>query len=391
MSQQGLIDIEGSHPQIPTEFITDSGTAIPIGNQLEVLGNTVANGTYPKPLETTGAGNTVEINIQVTSALASPPIDKNDAGIASFDSSAFAVDANGYVTLISGGIAVESINVDASTAPGTDSVLPNGSGEITVTGGQIAASSTANVIRTNSLADNTYTIEIQRSSASAASAIALNGVSHFNSAEFTVDGNGFVSLAGGGLAIDSVAVQTGTSPIVPTSAGLITINGAVVAAGTNPVRSDGTGANTLALEVQISQAVAATDATKVGLCNFNSAQFTVDANGFVSSLGAGFVWTDTSGTVTASVNTGYFITGTCTSTLPASPSQGDVVRYFVDTSQILTITAAGSQVIRMGNNVSAAGGTCVNTQRGDSITLVYRSSDTQWCCVDSPTGAWTIT
>lgn len=291
MSQQGLIDIEGSHPQIPTEFITDSGTAIPIGNQLEVLGNTVGNGTYPKPLETTGAGNTVEVNIQVSTALSSPPIDKNDAGIASFDSSAFAVDANGYVTLISGGIAVESINVDASTAPGTDPVLPNGSGEITVTGAQIAASSTANVIRTNSLAPNTYSIEVQRSSASAASAIALNGVSHFNSAEFTVDGNGFVSLAGGGLAIDSVAVQTGTSPIVPTAAGLITINGAVVAAGTNPVRSDGTGANTLALEVQISQAVAATDATKIGLANFDSAAFDVDANGFVQLNGGGIATT----------------------------------------------------------------------------------------------------
>lgn len=95
-----------------------------------------------------------------------------------------------------------------------------------------------------------------------------------------------VSLAGGSTAIDSIAVQTGTSPVVPTVAGLVTINGATVAAGTNPVRTDGTGANTLAVEVQISQAIAATDATKIGLCNFNSAQFTVDANGFVSTSGA---------------------------------------------------------------------------------------------------------
>jgi hypothetical protein len=95
-----------------------------------------------------------------------------------------------------------------------------------------------------------------------------------------------IDLAGGSVGIDSIAVQTGTSPIVPTGAGLVTFNGAVVAAGTNPVRTDGTGANTVALEVQISQALAATDATKIGLANFNSAQFTVDANGFVSTLGS---------------------------------------------------------------------------------------------------------
>src|SRR6185503_9147538 len=91
-----------------------------------------------------------------------------------------------------------------------------------------------------------------------------------------------LDLAGGQEAIDSIAVQTGTSPIVPTAAGLVTINCATVAAGTNPVRTDGTGANTMAVEVQISQAIAATDATKVGLANFNSSGFGVDANGFVS-------------------------------------------------------------------------------------------------------------
>lgn len=84
--------------------------------------------------------------------------------------------------------------------------------------------------------------------------------------------------------LTDINVQTGISPVVP-SGNTITFNGAVVAAGTNPVRTDGTGASTMALEVQISQAIAATDATKIGLASFNSANFTVDANGFVSSSG----------------------------------------------------------------------------------------------------------
>lgn len=92
--------------------------------------------------------------------------------------------------------------------------------------------------------------------------------------------------AAGGMVMENIIVQTGTSPVTPT-AGAITFNGATVAAGTHPVRTDGTGAHTMALEVQISQAIASTDATKIGLSNFNSAQFSVDANGFVSTSGSG--------------------------------------------------------------------------------------------------------
>lgn len=109
----------------------------------------------------------------------------------------------------------------------------------------------------------------------------------FNNVTKHADANWKLTSSSSSAGILSVAVQTGTSPILPNGSGQITINGAVVAAGTNPVRTDGTGANALAVEVQTSQAIAATDATKIGLSNFNSAQFTVDANGFVSLAGGG--------------------------------------------------------------------------------------------------------
>lgn len=253
------------------------GFAIPIANVLEIRGNTTPAGTVP--VHTTGSGNTITTLVQISQAIASTNL--ANVGLSAFDSAFFTVDANGFVSL-SGGAVTESFNVDASTPPGTDPVIPNGLGVVTVTGAQVAAGAVGtNVIRTNSLAANTYTIEIQRSQATVGSTLAANGVSHFNSAEFTVDANGFVSLLGGGAAIDSVAVQTGTSPIVPTVGGQITINGAVVAAGVNPVRSDGTGPNTLAIEVQISQAIAAPNALNIGLAAFNSAVFSVDATGFV--------------------------------------------------------------------------------------------------------------
>ena len=54
----------------------------------------------------------------------------------------------------------------------------------------------------------------------------------------------------------------------------------------------------------------------------------------------GFVWIDQSGAFGASKNRGYFITGTATATLPAGAAQGDTIKFFLDTTQILTIQAA---------------------------------------------------
>lgn len=375
----------GSNPQIPTNFIANVGNAVPIANTLEILGTAVA--AHAVPLQTVGSGNTISINVQYASAAASS-IAAN-AGVASFNSTFFSVDANGYVTF-NGAAGTESFTVDAFTAPGgTNPVIPNGSGNVTVTGGQVAAGTTTNVIRTDSLAANTYTIQIQRSSAQAASTVGANGVSHFSSGMFSVDSNGFVTLAGGGQAIDSIAVQTGTSPIAPTSAGLITINGAVVAAGTNPIRTDGTGANTMAVEVQISQALSAADATKIGLSNFDSTSFAVSATGFVTLIGGGFTWADVSGAFSPLKENGYFVTATATGTLPAAPAQGDTIKFFVDSaSQFLTIKASGTQLIRFGSLASSAGGTAISTLQGDSVELIYRASDTQWCAIAGFTGTW---
>lgn len=197
-----MIDIETSHPQIPTQFDTDSGTAIPIANVLEILGdgvdistsgsgntvtitnsalsnavltlsdtsdttvspdgagniklegtsgqiditsdagnnklvfslagggtaidtntgddsvavspdsngnfnwiaNTVSNSTHSKPLyfKDSATANAIDCDIQVATERTGAPGDKNDAGLCSFDDTAFAVDANGYVTLTGG-------------------------------------------------------------------------------------------------------------------------------------------------------------------------------------------------------------------------------------------------------------------------------------------------
>ena len=111
------------------------------------------------------------------------------------DGTTITINGSNQLTVI-GGVFSEKFTVDAHTAPGTNPVVPDGTGNITVTGGQVAAGTTPHVIRTDSLAANTYTIEVQRSQAVASSTVGDNGVCHFDSADFDVDANGFVTFTG---------------------------------------------------------------------------------------------------------------------------------------------------------------------------------------------------
>ena len=192
MSQVSIIDIEANNPQIPTSFITDTGTgAIPIANVLEILGSYVPAGVLP--VYTSGSGNTVTTNVQISQAIASS--NALNVGLAAFDSSQFTVDANGFVTLNGGaGGAVTSIQVQANTAPGTDSVVPS-SGVVTINGAAVANHSV--VLETRSRAANAFNVEVQYATTAAATDSTKSGVSHFDSSQFTVDANGFVQINSG--------------------------------------------------------------------------------------------------------------------------------------------------------------------------------------------------
>ncbi len=246
-----------------------------------------------------------------------------------------------------------------------------------------------------------------------------------------VSPNIIVSLTGGSSAIERVALQTGTTPVVPLG-GTLTFNGAVVAAGTNPVRTDGTGANTMALEVQTSQALAAADATKIGLSNFDSSSFAVAATGFVtlSTTGAGKTITGDSGgalsptannwnilglsgsktsgsgstltvksppfsqvgaSATSSLNSGEFVTAAVTRTLPASAglADGDLFIYVCTTANALIIQSVTAQKIRIGTLISAAAGTATSTAIGDSVTLRFNATDGFFYAV-SVIGTWLV-
>ena len=111
----------------------------------------------------------------------------------------------------------------------------------------------------------------------------------------------------------------------------------------------------------------------------------------IAATGAGFAWSDQSGSFAAVKENGYFITATSTATLPASPAEGDTISFVVDSTQFLTITGNTGQKIRIGNVISAAAGTAVSNARGDAVRLVYRSTGTTWFSEGGPQGTWSVT
>lgn len=343
MSQAGLLKVTANilPPVVPTSFVTNSGTAIPIANVLQVLGTSVAAASTP--VRTTGATNVVTVQVQTSQAIAAT--DATKIGLAAFNNTEFTVDANGFVSLIGGTLAIDSIGVDAATAPGTNPVVPTVAGLVTVTGAQVAAGVVgANVIRTNSLSANTYSIQIQRTAAVASTASVNNGVAHFDSAAFDVDANGFVQLNGGGIAATAFTVQAntapGTNPVVPTASGVVTINGAAVANHSVVLESRSRAANAYNLEVQYAAAAAATDATKSGVAHFDSAKFTVDANGFVSASGTGLGQTITG-------NSGGALSPTAGNwnILGATVAAGTAPLVTAGSGSTLTINAQRSQAL----------------------------------------------
>ena len=227
-----------------------------------------------------------------------------------------------------------------------------------------------------------------------------------------------------------IAMQTGTTPVSPNGAGNMVFSGAVTAAGTNPVRTDGTAANTMVLEVQTSQALAAADATKIGLSNFDSSSFAVAATGFVtlSTTGAGKTITGDSGGAlsptannwnilgrsgsktagsgstltinsppyadqgvgtTVTLNSGSFATAAITLTTPATAGllDGDLLQ-FVATNGVLVIQLAATQIAHIGSSATSAAGTFTSTATGDSVSFRYQASTNDWWAT-SVIGVWT--
>lgn len=113
MSQAGINKVTSSSlpPSVPTSFVTNAGTAVPVAHVLNILGSTQAAGSIP--VETTGSGNTVTTVVQLSQAIAAS--DATKVGLSAFNNTQFTVDANGFVSLVGGGIPMETLSDDVGT------------------------------------------------------------------------------------------------------------------------------------------------------------------------------------------------------------------------------------------------------------------------------------
>ncbi len=101
--------------------------------------------------------------------------------------------------------------------------------------------------------------------------------------------SGILNVSGGGGGGSPIETITGNDGVATTPLGNnVNILGLTVANATNaiPVYVKHTAAATDSIEVQVSEAVGSSNVNNAGLASFNSAQFSVDANGYVSSLGS---------------------------------------------------------------------------------------------------------
>lgn len=356
-------------------------------------GLVVANATHAKPVFfAKNATSTEELDIQRTTVVSTGAKTVNNVGLASFDSAVFTVDsATGWISLVGGSLPV-ALTLTGNTGL---AVGPNGSGNINTVG-------TGSITVAGNPGTNTLTAQLTgltNHNVLVGAGTATVGLITPGTTNQVLTSNGasadptFQSLSAIGAVIQFTLDVT-TTPIMP-SAGNITITGGQVATGvvgTNVIRTRGNTASSCTIEIQRTTVAVASDPTLNGVSHFNSAQFTVGTNGFVSLVSAPtFTWTDEAVSFNASSNNGYFITAAAViGTLPASPNQGDVVRFASDTANTFQITAGAGQRIRLGNVQSAIAGTAVSTRQGDTINLVYRAADNTWFSMSS-VGSWTVT
>lgn len=440
MSQVSIIDIEGNHPQIPTQFDADSGSAIPVGNVLEILGDTVANGTNAKPVFTTGSGNTITTEVQVGAAITGAPADVNDAGLVSFDDSMFTVSEFGFVQLIGGSDAIDSLTGDDGTP-----VFPDGAGNLNLVGTIVANGTNAKPLFFDGDVGS-FTQELELQVATAAVSDPGNttnaGIAFFDSDSFTVSSNGFVQLIGQGTAIDQINVDfstvPGTDPVIPDTNGEITVTGSTVANATNanaPIATHSRASNTYAIELQVATEITGAPGDKfdAGICSFNDTQFTVDADGYVELVGGtdlpgiqtltgdsggaigpdangnidilggpgvtvvgtantltinSVEYTDQAGSTTVATDSGSFATNAITLTTPASMADGERLE-FIATNGVLVIQLNGTQVAHLGTESTSAGGTITGSATGDAISLIYQASTDDLWALNS-VGVWVL-
>ena len=110
----------------------------------------------------------------------------------------------------------------------------------------------------------------------------------------------------------------------------------------------------------------------------------------IAAVAGGITWNSEATNFNALAQNGYFVTATCTGTLPSAPNTGDTIIFYVtNTADVLTIQNNTGQTVRLGTAASSTAGTCTSNNQGDSITLTYFSTGSVWMA-RAVQGTWSL-
>lgn len=343
------------------KFTGDDGTPrTPTANNFNILGATVANATNMKPVFVQGSAATETIDVQLTTTSTSGTKSINNAGLASFDSAAFSVDAGtGFISLSTSLVVIQFTTTGASNDP----VVPL-AGSVAVLG--------ANGVTTDSTPNN--------------NTITVSGI------QATTAQIGVTTLASSAQAIAGTdAVNAVTSAALAAKLGTQTLHALPIGAGsTNPITWTAPPTNgqlligRTGLDPVLNTLTAGTGITIDGT--------SVPGSITITNTASAFTWQDRSTNLNpAVVSNGYVATAAINITLPNTPANGSTISFEVDTASALTITAGAADKIRIGNIITVAvGGNVQSTKQGDTLTIVYRSAGNVWIAL-SAIGNWSVT
>lgn len=259
----------------------DTVVVVPdINGNINLFGSTVANATNAKPVFTTSTGandETIEVQLSTASATNNDP---DLAGLAYFSNADFSVNSDGYVEFIG--------SAASQTMTGDDAVVTNPvAGNMNMVGLTLANGTFAKPVYFFTGGAGTENLSVQLSTATALGGVDEVGLCSFDDSQFTVDGNGWVQLAGSNF----VQTVTGDDTVITSPiAGNMYLIGNTVGNATypKPVFTTQGAAGVEDINVQLSTASSnAADPDLAGLCYFDDSQFTVNADGYVQYTGGG--------------------------------------------------------------------------------------------------------